>query len=334
MLALLDAALSHGARESQRASQPTKKTSINVERPVLDATSTLADFTTWKESWEDCVRCQHLRSQDRETRVAALRQSLDEELRRYIRQDIICISEEDDDDAIIGAIEAFVRRRRNSLLDRLEFYNLKQDDNELFDSFLTVLKELYKACDFTVGEFCTTCTRSLRRCGQCWSSVQRRGRETLRDRLVIGIRDDDTRHKRLSTPALTLEDAVRTCRAEQAAKATQQDMPEAQVGRAQALRKTRYQLSKQSQTSSIASSSRSHESQSSGKPPVRSQEGDDRPTDRPTAKCPKCGYDSHPLSRCPAREKTCNSCGEKGHFQRRCPADAPPLDHLRLQSQT
>ena len=54
------------------------------------------------------------------------------------------------------------RRRRNPLLDRLEFYNLKQDDNELFDSFLTVLKELYKACDFTVGEFCTTCTRSLR----------------------------------------------------------------------------------------------------------------------------------------------------------------------------
>ena len=162
MVALLDAALSQGAREPQRASQPRKQTSINVERPILDATATLAGFTTWKESWEDFVRCKHHRSHDRETRVAALRQSLDEELRRYIRQDIICISEEDDDDAIIGAIKAFVRRRRNPLMDRLEFYNLKQDDNGLFDFFLTVLKELYKACDFTVGEFCTTCTRSLR----------------------------------------------------------------------------------------------------------------------------------------------------------------------------
>ena len=106
MVALLDAALSQGAREPQRASQPTKQTSINVERPIWDATATFADFTTWKESWEDFVRCQHLRSHDRETRVTVLRQSLDEELRRYIRQDIICISEEDDDDAIIGAIEA------------------------------------------------------------------------------------------------------------------------------------------------------------------------------------------------------------------------------------
>ena len=149
----------------------------------------------------------------------------------------------------------------------------------------------------------------------------------MRDRLVVGIRDDDTRHRLLSTPALTLEDAVRICRAEEAAKATQQDMPQAQVGRAPALRKTRYQRSKQSQSSSNASSTRSHEPQPSGKPPVRKQEGDNQPR----AKCPKCEYDSHPLSRCPAREKTCNSCGEKGHFQRRCPADAPQLGHLRLQ---
>ena len=160
----------------------------------------------------------------------------------------------------------------------------------------------------------------------CWSSVQRRGQETLRDRLVVGIRDDDTMHRLLSTPALTLEDAVRICRAEETAKATQQDMPQAQVGRAQALRKTRYQRSKQSQSSSNASSTRSHEPQPSGKPPVRKQEGDNQPR----AKCPKCGYDSLPLSRCPARGKTCNSCGEKGHFQRRCPADASQLGHLRL----
>ena len=53
MVALLDAALSQGAREPQRASQPTTQASINVERPILDATATLADFTTWKESWED-----------------------------------------------------------------------------------------------------------------------------------------------------------------------------------------------------------------------------------------------------------------------------------------
>ena len=264
---------------------PQKRPPSKLNAQFWSVTAILADFTTWKESCEDFVRCQHLGSQDRETRMAALRQSLDEELWRYpyIRQDIICISEEEDDDAIIGAIEAFVRRRRNPLLNRLEFYNLKQDGNELLDSFLTVLKERYKACDFTVREFCSTCTRSLCRCGQCWSSVQRRGQETLRDRLVIGIRDDDTRHKlSLSTPPLTLEDAVQICRAEEAAKATQQDMPEAQVGRAQALRKTRHQRSKQSQSSSQASSSRSHESQSSGKPPVRSQEGDNRHT----AKCP------------------------------------------------
>ena len=88
----------------------------------------------------------------------------------------------------------------------------------------------------------------------------------MRDRLVVGIRHDDTRHRLLSTPALTLEDAVRICRAKEAAKATQQDMPQAQVGRAQALRKTRYQRIKQSQSNSNASSTRSRSHRVANRP--------------------------------------------------------------------
>ena len=86
--------------------------------------------------WRDYYECQHLSAQSRETRVSSLRQALDEELRRFLREGIIVTSPNPDADDVISAVKEYLRRQRNPLLDRIAFYDRCQSKGESFDSFL------------------------------------------------------------------------------------------------------------------------------------------------------------------------------------------------------
>ena len=77
---------------AQSTSQTSAPRPVNsVSCPHLLSSATLADFHSFVESWRDFSVCPHLASQAREARVATLRQCFDEELRHFIREDIICI---------------------------------------------------------------------------------------------------------------------------------------------------------------------------------------------------------------------------------------------------
>ena len=99
---------------------------ISAECPVLQASATLADFCSWDEAWQDYAICQHLATQSRETPVSAVRQAFDEEIQRFLRLGIICIPTSADVPAIITSVKAYIRRQRNPLLDRIEFYQRHQ----------------------------------------------------------------------------------------------------------------------------------------------------------------------------------------------------------------
>ena len=95
-------------------SQPVQVTSspstraVSAERPMLLSSATLADFVSWEEAWTDYAKCQHLANQDRETRVSAVRQSFDEDIRRYIRQGIIGVPTNADVPDVIASVKAYV----------------------------------------------------------------------------------------------------------------------------------------------------------------------------------------------------------------------------------
>ena len=78
---------------SPSPSTPASTKTVSVERPVLMVSATMADFVAWEEAWEDYSRCQHLNQQDLATRRSALRQALDEDLRRFIREGIISVTD-------------------------------------------------------------------------------------------------------------------------------------------------------------------------------------------------------------------------------------------------
>ena len=192
---------------------------MSVDRPVLSSSATFADFT---ESWEDYAQCQHLDSQSRETRVAAIRQTLDEDLRRFIREGTIPLPPSPDVGSIIEAARTYIRSQRNPLFDRVDFYGRTQRQGETFDNFFTSLKEIVKACAFSSPSPCDACSR--RNCQDCAVSLRPTANEILRDRIVVGVRDDETRHNLLAKKDLTLDEAVDIFRAEEAATQTRSDI--------------------------------------------------------------------------------------------------------------
>ena len=112
-------------------------------------------------------------------------------------------------------------------------------------SFFSSLKELHNACDFPADTLCDTCTSAAQSCSNCRSTLERlQDEDILRDRIVTGIRSEETRHRLLSTPGLTLQRAAKICASDEAARSAQNDMEANVVSKIQAVRKTRYQKSK------------------------------------------------------------------------------------------
>ncbi|XP_065193134.1 uncharacterized protein LOC135824328 [Sycon ciliatum] len=307
----LDAIITGLTQQSQPRSSPAPPAPkpVAAERPMLLSSASLSEFAAWQELWEDFSRCQHLTAQSRETRVSAIRQCLDEDLRRFIREGTIVIATNPDACDVLEAVKQFLRRQRNPILDRIEFYKRTQQKGELFDGFHTSLKELFNTCDFVEHELCSAC--SARACSTCKTDLARVHADMMRDRIVIGILDDTTRHKLLSTSDLILEATVNVCRAEEAATQTSHHIPTA--GQVNAARKSSYQRAK------LAS-----------QPPVEAKHTSARD------KCRNCGRTAHTKSPCPAINKVCLNCNGTGHFRAMCrrPAKKPDksskIAHLRL----
>jgi len=82
----------------------------------------------------------------------------------------------------MAAFEAHCVGEVNVVYERYLFYKRKQENGETFDSFVAELRKLVKTCDFGAAED-----------------------STVRDRIVMGIRDDTTRRKLLQTRKLDLK---------------------------------------------------------------------------------------------------------------------------------
>ena len=168
----------------------------------------------------------------------------------------------------------YIRRERNPLLDRLDFYNHRQQRGKSFGSFFTSLKELFNACDFSDLSLCSDCNACFY--SNSHTVLLKVNGDILQDRIVVGILDDDTHHKLLAEPQLTMDSAVKMCRAEEAARQTGDTMTT--PSSANTFRRSAYKQQK-------------FKSQ-----PVASQPPSDKPhtTDKP--KCSDCGRTKHTQS--------------------------------------
>ncbi|GFO48172.1 Gag Polyprotein [Plakobranchus ocellatus] len=103
---------------------------------------------------------------------------------------------------IVTKFEDFIIGETNETYERYKFNQRNQLPEESTDQFLTALKTLSSTCNF-----CDCMKESL-----------------LRDRLVTGIKNPETRKKLLERRKLTLQDAVDICRATESSASQIKDM--------------------------------------------------------------------------------------------------------------
>ena len=190
---------------------------IAFDRPTLLSSATLADFTAWSEAWDGYARCQLLATQPLSTRMSAFRQTLDKELRRFIREGIISIPDTWDVQEAKDKLRKFIRRQRNPLLDswsctaeHSNLGNILAHGTPHWGNFFTPANLQDSLFALPVPDTCT----------QLGLGLSALTDDILRDRIVTGVLSDEARHKLLATKDLTLKACVDLCRAEEAANHT------------------------------------------------------------------------------------------------------------------
>ena len=147
----------------------------------------------------------------------------------------------------------------------------------------------------------------------------------IRDRLILGVKNDRARKKLLEQKDLALDKALDILRTQELTDIRASDMTteEANVNRVK-LKKTKTPKTQTEDTTS--------HKQTSGRkrtPPCKSKgKGSGNPNNVCTRECKFCGA-VHEMkkSACPAVGKKCTRCGKEGHFAKKC--DSRSVNHVQ-----
>ena len=171
---------------------------------------------------------------------------------------------------VVGKFEEFCIGETNETYERFIFNRRSQEENESIDQYVTVLRKLAQTCNF-----CSCLHDSL-----------------MRDRLVLGIRDESIRKKLLQEKKLSLSRAV-------------------DIGRSGETTSMRLKELKNK-----AATSGTDEEINAVKTKRTNNERSRR--ERETIRsCRYCGG-SHRRGDCPAYGQTCKKCGRRNHFSQVC----------------
>ena len=164
---------------------------------------------------------------------------------------------------------------RDETYERYVFFKREQLSNESLDNYITALMKLSESCGF----------------GALRESL-------VRDRLILGVKDDRVRQKLLGKRDLDLDKAIETIKASQVMHSRATEISE--------------EFSANEDINAVGQRSKSKRGKKSHrKPPTK---------DPPKIKeCLFCGG-THALERklCPASGQKCKKCGKEGHFAVKC----------------
>ena len=246
-----------------------------IPAPRLSGAANLREFATWKEKFEGYSKLTGIDKLPDDEQKAVFLTLLDDEWVRIVKFGLTddTSSGDGENDTITKLIlnlEKHIRRQRNVILDRRDFYLRRQEQGERFDDFFMSLKETSQFCDF-----CETCAD-----------------DRFRDRILTGIRDEETVRVLLSEKDLSLQKTLDICRARENAI---QDS-----------------IALTSSHTAIQAVKPRHDGGKSGKA------------------CGYCGGAWHDnLKQCPARKSKCTKCNKFGHLAVACRNESPEDDTRR-----
>jgi len=267
--------------EINHATQMAKQTlrpPTNVT--LLSGTPSMAEFTSWKKSWEDYSLINHVDQHDIATQLAALRTHMSPDFQAVFADSVTVDSTLPNEPTVaeaITAIHKFIRGVQNIVVDRFQFFTRRQQPGESFEHFFVALRQLCRLADV-----CNHCTDTQ-----------------LITLIIIGVQDPELQKKLLEIrPAPNLNQILTACRAFESA-GTDQALTSSVVAHA----------GRQEKSLTYNTNSR----------PLKSQQQNHNARAYKNTTCYWCAGEPHPSrSQCPAKDTTCNFCLIKGHYQKAC----------------
>ena len=195
-------------------------------------------------------------------------------------------------DAVLKRFDDHFLASVNVTFERHLFFIRDQKAGESVDRYVTALRTLASTCEF--GDL----------------------REPLiRDRFVCGLSNAAVKERLLRTSQLTLQKAIDSCRAAEAAKEQVQVIEKPTSDE----RVDAFRLTEKPTSDERVDTVRKKSFQSAGEKGSSSY------------RCAYCGY-VHGAKRCPARGKTCNVCRGLGHFASVCKQRRPTFKRFGRKS--
>ncbi|XP_011664712.2 uncharacterized protein K02A2.6-like [Strongylocentrotus purpuratus] len=272
-------------RTQQRVSAPPPVSGIRPPPQLTINRGVIEGWKTWRQMWTNYSVVAHLDRQASVYQTALFLHTIGP-LGLEIYNSFVFANangETSNLDEIIEAFERYAVGEKNETYEyeRYLFNKRQQEPGESFESFLANLRSLAKSCNF-----CKCMTDSL-----------------LRDKIVLGTNDAQTRKQLLQERKLTLGGCIDICKSAETAESHLKAFSEAGSSRSAAhIHKIRPSFKKGKQS---GGPKRDNSKRSTGKA-AKSQ-------------CKYCGRE-HPRdkNKCPAYGQTCKACGKQNHFANVC----------------
>ena len=270
--------------ESSRTTPAAPAVLQNVPFPSkLETKGNLAsNWKRFRRVWSNYEIASRLVKQPKEERTATLLTCLGADALEIVDGLSFANDEERKDiDVVLEKLEVFCVGETNEIYERYQFSKREQESGESIDSYVAALRTLAKTCDY----------------GTLLNSL-------IRDRIVVGIRDNGTRKRLLQEAKLTLNKCIDICRSSEATAAQLQAM------------------GNQEDLKFVADDKQKSKSPEDRKPPEKAG--------KVVISCKFCGK-KHVRSKeeCPAWGKSCSKCGEKNHFAVKCSKPSKPSNPVK-----
>ena len=240
-----------------------------------------ASWKMWIKRFERFRLASKLNAEDEENQVNSLVYTMGDKAEEIFLSFGLSAADAKKYDAVKGKFEDHFIVKYNIIYERAKFNRRVQTSSESVDQFITALYTLADTCEYS----------TLRD-------------ELIRDRLVVGLKDERLSQKLQLQSKLTLESATTQARQHEQVKTQQGEIRTSSAtsgGNVDALYRKSYK--------------KPYTPKKESKPSDYNVEK--KPSDSGD-KCKWCGYESHQRNKCPARNAKCGSCQTMGHYSSVC----------------
>ena len=244
---------------------------LSIEPPKPFNFSNPDDWPRWKKRFQQFREASGLSAESQKRQVSTLLYCLGEDADDVLVSTSITEEARKSFDTVVEKFDNHFQVRQNLIFERAKFNKRVQLESESAEQFITALYHLADTCNY--GEMKS---------------------EMIRDRLVVGIRDENLSQQLQTDSELTLDKAKKKIRQKEAVHQQHDILKGRDVHPSSDLEGIKYK-------SKHASSIRKNDSMLGT-----------------SKKCTRCGKAKHPRDKCPARDAECFNCHKKGHYSSLC----------------